>query len=69
MSGWRLLTPFVYLIFTIAGLILFMAALILASDGMSIDLIEALALLAACLTVLLITHRLDTGRWFRWSRR
>ncbi|MFD6465396.1 hypothetical protein [Streptomyces goshikiensis] len=37
--------------------------------GMSIELAQTLGLLLLCLALLLVTERLTTGRWTRWSRR
>jgi len=69
--GLRRLTMFVQLVLTILIIVFTLASgvLVMSHHGLSIDVIEALALLSACFGALLVTHRLDTGRWFRWSRR
>ncbi|MFE1781099.1 hypothetical protein ACFW9F_00530 [Streptomyces sp. NPDC059506] len=38
-------------------------------NGLSIELAQAVGLLALFLGLLLATGRQMTGRWFRWSRR
>ncbi|MFB6984528.1 hypothetical protein [Streptomyces sp. NPDC056304] len=37
-------------------------------DGLSLELFQALGLLALFLALLMVTGRQMTGRWFRWSR-
>ncbi|MGW3928702.1 hypothetical protein ACWECC_11430 [Streptomyces microflavus] len=43
--------------------------MLLAHDGLSVELAQSLGWLALFLGLLLVTERLSTGRWVRWSRR
>ena len=69
--GYRSLTVFFQFVLTLLFIIfgLASAVLLIAHRGMSIELAQSLGLLGSCLALLLVTERLTTGRWFRWSRR
>ncbi|MFJ5819395.1 hypothetical protein ACIQGT_36715 [Streptomyces sp. NPDC093108] len=43
--------------------------MLLAHGGLSVELAQSVGLLALFLGLLLVTERLSTGHWTRWSRR
>ncbi|MFF1678360.1 hypothetical protein ACFVYG_20265 [Streptomyces sp. NPDC058256] len=70
MQGYRALRVFCQFALTLLILTTVLASgvLFVAHDGPSVELAEALGLLAVFIGLLLITERLSTGRWHRWSR-
>lgn len=67
----RALTVFFQGVLTLGIVIMTMASgiVLVAHQGPSVELAKALGLLVLFLAPLLVTERLTTGRWFRWSRR
>ncbi|WP_327309800.1 hypothetical protein OG730_41695 (plasmid) [Streptomyces sp. NBC_01298] len=69
--GLRSLAAFLQFVLVLAFVVLALVSGLLAYKhrGMSTELAQALGLLLSCLALLLVTERLTTGRWTRWSRR
>ncbi|MFD5079652.1 hypothetical protein [Streptomyces sp. NPDC058371] len=67
----RALTVLFQVVLTLGAVVMLLASgiLLVAHDGPSVELAKALGLLVMFLALLLITERLTTGRWTRWSRR
>ncbi|MCX4826887.1 hypothetical protein OG883_45455 [Streptomyces sp. NBC_01142] len=67
----RRLTVFFQGVFALGFVIMMLVSglMLLAHDGLSVELTQSLGLLALFLGLLLVTERLSTGRWSRWSRR
>ncbi|MFI8928727.1 hypothetical protein ACIG3E_13750 [Streptomyces sp. NPDC053474] len=61
----RLLQLALVLAFVVLGLA---TALLFHSDGFTVPFFQSLGLLVGDLALLMITERLTTGRWHRWSR-
>ncbi|MFB7836159.1 hypothetical protein [Streptomyces sp. NPDC056056] len=69
--GLRSLARFLQFVLVLAFVVLALVSGLLAYGhrGMSTELAQTLGLLLLCLVLLLVTERLTTGRWTRWSRR
>ncbi|MFD6329171.1 hypothetical protein ACFWGI_06280 [Streptomyces niveus] len=67
----RALTVFIQSLLTLGVVITMMTSglVLVAHGGPSVELAKAVGLLALFLALLLVTERLTTGRWSRWSRR
>jgi hypothetical protein len=67
----RRLTVFFQGVFALGVVVMMLVSglMLLARDGLSVELTQSLGLLALFLGLLLVTERLSTGRWCRWSRR
>lgn len=67
---WRL-TVFVQGVLTLCVITMTLVSgiVLVAHDGPSVELAQAVGLLALFLGLLLVIERRTTGRWFRWSRR
>ena len=67
----RSLTMFFQGVLTLGVIVMMLVSglLLVAHDGPSLKLAQPLGLLVLFLGLLLVTERLTTGRWFRWSRR
>lgn len=67
---WRL-TVFVQGVLTLCVVIMLLVSclMLVAHDGLSVELAQSLGLLGLFLGLLLVIERRTTGRWFRWSRR
>ncbi|MFF3957505.1 hypothetical protein ACFYY1_30470 [Streptomyces sp. NPDC001890] len=57
------------LVLGVVTMMLVSVLMLLAHDGLSVEFAQSLALLILFLGLLLVTERLSTGRWTRWSRR
>ncbi|MEU6070532.1 hypothetical protein ABZ864_40360 [Streptomyces sp. NPDC047082] len=68
-SVFRPFAVFAQFVLTLMALVLALATVFIARQGMSVQLVQTLGLFVACLGLLAVTERLTTGRWFRWSRR
>jgi hypothetical protein len=66
----RSLTVFVQGVLTLGVVIMTLVSglMLVAHDGLSVELAQSLGLLALFLGLLLVIQRGTTGRWFRWSR-
>ncbi|MCX4681426.1 hypothetical protein OG413_40220 [Streptomyces sp. NBC_01433] len=67
----RRLTVFFQGVFALGFVVMMLVSglTLVAHDGLSVELAQSLGLLVLFLGLLLVTERLSTGRWFRWSRR
>ncbi|MFJ9580666.1 hypothetical protein ACIRQF_30285 [Streptomyces sp. NPDC101191] len=67
----RRLTVFFQGVLTLGVVVMLLVSclMLVAHGGPSIELAQAVGLLALFLVLLLVTERRTTGRWFRWSRR
>ena len=67
----RRLTVFFQGVLTLGIVIMMLVSglMLVAHDGPSVELAQALGLLVLFLGLLMVTERRTTGRWFRWSRR
>jgi hypothetical protein len=54
-----------------AGIVVFGLAsgVLLVANGPTLEFAKAAGLLCGCLALLLVTERVTTGRWTKWSRR
>jgi hypothetical protein len=66
----RSLTVFVQVVLTLGVVIMTLVSglMLVAHDGLSVELAQSLGLLALFLGLLLVIQRGTTGHWFRWSR-
>jgi hypothetical protein len=67
----RALMVFFQFVLLLLSLIMALASgvLFVSHGGPSLEFAKALALFVVFIGLLLVTERLSTGRWFRWSRR
>ncbi|MFF8431043.1 hypothetical protein ACF07Y_39100 [Streptomyces sp. NPDC016566] len=67
----RTLTAFFEFFLMLWALIMVLTSgvLLVSYGGPSIELAKALAVLAVLITLIMLTERLTTGHWWRWSRR
>ncbi|WP_331732852.1 hypothetical protein OG613_48785 (plasmid) [Streptomyces sp. NBC_00015] len=66
----RSLTVFAQGVLTLGVVVMMLVSgLMVVSRGVSLELAQAVGLLALFLGLLLVIERRTTGRWFRWSRR
>jgi len=57
------------LVLVLAFVVCFMASgLLLYSGGFTVEFLKGLALTMGILALLMVTERITTGRWHRWSR-
>jgi hypothetical protein len=65
----RSLTVFVQGVLTLGVVVMVLVSgLLIVAQGWSVEVTKAVGLLALFLGLLMVTERLTTGRWFRWSR-
>lgn len=70
MHQLRPLAVFFAWVLTLAVVVLVLTCgvLVLSHRGLSVELFQALALLALCMPLLMVCNKILTGRWHRWSR-
>ncbi|MFE7332552.1 hypothetical protein ACFU8W_48495 [Streptomyces sp. NPDC057565] len=69
-SSTRSLVVLFQLVLAVALIVLGLASVqLLRANGLDQESAKALGLLAGCIFLILVTERLTTGRWTRWSRR